>query len=389
MYFTLVCRQGPQFVAREQSAVRTKRPLWKMALKAVIDGGPGTCHFAITSICNAKCDFCNFAVDRLPMSARHSVTLEGAKQAIDILNWNGVHFVIFTGGEPLAHRDFAAMVRHASDLGMATTLVTNGWLLTPDRIEALADAGLASVYISIDAASADVHEKNWGLPGVCARIREANVILKRADIGTAASVTMSRLVDYEKLPAFMESLGFDSLTFSYPLAALSSTYLSYSDSKLVAYTSEELHEAFELAKSLKQHFTVLNPTASIEDLQRHLRGEPEVFSCIAGWKFFYLDWHLDLYRCHNWDRPMCHITEFDGSQRFRDGCTACMIDCYRDNSVMQHIGVAVSDGFHAAARGRLREAGKHWFNNRNLTSLKAVLEDAPAWRRQIGSHTGK
>ncbi len=377
-------------MARSQSATKTKRlPLWRLALKAAIDGGPGTCHFAITSVCNAKCDFCNFAVDRLPTSARHSVTLDEAKLAADVLSRNGVHFLIFTGGEPLAHRDFAAMARHAADLGMAATLVTNGSLLTPARIENLAGSGLVSVYISIDAASADVHEQNRGLPGVCARIREANFLLRQANIATAASVTMSRLVDYEKLPAFLESLGFDSLTFSYPLTTLSSPYLSYSDSKLVAYTAEELHAAFDAAKALKRHFTVLNPTASIEDMQRHLRGEPEHFACIAGWKFFYLDWHLDLYRCHNWERPLCHITEFDGSQRLRDGCTACMIDCYRDNSVMQHIGVATSDGLRAAARGRLGEAGKHWFDSRNLASLKAVLEDAPAWRRQIGSHAVK
>ncbi|HUB47226.1 MAG TPA: radical SAM protein [Acetobacteraceae bacterium] len=354
-----------------------------MALKSLVDGGPGTCHFAITSVCNANCDFCNFALDRLPSTSRHSVTLQDANRATDILGQNGIRFLIYTGGEPLAHRDFAAMVAHAARIGMTTTLVTNGWLLTPARIDALAAAGLVSVYISIDAATADVHEKNRGLPGVCDRIRDANQRFRQKGISTAASVTMSRLVDYKSLPPFLKSLGFESVTFSYPLTDLASPYLAYSDSKLVAYTSDELHDAFDQVKALKNDFVVINPTASIDDMQRHLRGEPELFSCIAGWKFFYLDWHLDLYRCHNWDRPLCHITDFDGSQRLRDGCTACMIDCYRDNSVMQHIGVAVSDGIAAASRGRIGEAWNHWFDRKNLTSVKAVLEDAPAWRRQI------
>ncbi len=136
-------------------------------------------------------------------------------------------------------------------------------------------------------------------------------------------------------------------------------------------------------KALKRQFPVMNPTASIDDMQRHLRGEPEHFTCLAGWKFFYLDWHLDLYRCHNWERPLCHISEFDGTQRLRDGCTACMIDCYRDDSVMQHAGVAVSDGIGAAADRHLGEAWKHWFSRKNLTSVRAVLEDAPPWRRQV------
>ncbi len=231
-----------------------RRPLWQLALKAVVDGGPGTCHFAVTSICNARCEFCNFAVDRMPAGSRHSVTLDDANRATEILSRNGVQFLIFTGGEPLAHRDFIAMVRHASGLGMTTTLVTNGSLLTPDRIGALADAGLASVYISIDAASAQAHERNRGLPGVCNRIRDANAHFKRLGITTAASVTMSRLVDYAGLPPFLTSLGFKSLTFSYPLSDLASPYLSYSDSKLVAYTKDELHEAFEAVKVLKKSF---------------------------------------------------------------------------------------------------------------------------------------
>ena len=86
--------------------IASERPsIWKMALRAVWDGGPGICHFAITSACNARCGFCSFARDRLPAEKRHSVTLAEAKSACDILKRNGVKFVHFTGGEPLVHRD--------------------------------------------------------------------------------------------------------------------------------------------------------------------------------------------------------------------------------------------------------------------------------------------
>jgi len=64
-----------------------------------------------------------------------------------------------------------------------------------------------------------------------------------------------------------------------------------------------------------------------------------------------------------------------------------MIDCYRDNSVMQHIGVAISDGIAAGSRGRIGEAWNRWFDRRNLTSARAVLEDAPARLRQIQRRT--
>jgi hypothetical protein len=192
---------------------------------------------------------------------------------------------------------------------------------------------------------------------------------------------MSRLVDYQALPATLRDLGFHALTFSYPLRTLPSSYLAWADSPLVDFTAEELHTAFEAIRALSQEFPVQNPIASIEDMQRHLRGETERFACLAGWKSFYLDWRLQLWRCHHWDRPLCHIRDFDGTQRVRDGCTACMIDCYRDDSVMQHVGVAVSDGVRAAARGDFRQAWGHWADRRNLVSVQAATRTAKAWMR--------
>jgi len=68
---------------------------------------------------------------------------------------------------------------------------------------------------------------------------------------------------------------------------------------------------------------------SLTEMQRHLRGNR---SALAAWglQYFYLDWNLNLYRCHAWDKPMCNIYDFDETKLIRDGCTKCMIDCYRD-----------------------------------------------------------
>jgi hypothetical protein len=103
---------------------------------------------------------------------------------------------------------------------------------------------------------------------------------------------MSRLIDYPALPEALRNLGFGAVTFSYPLRTLPSSYLACAKSPLVDFAPEELHASFDAVKALSEHFPVLNPVASNEDMQRHLRGEPERFGCLAGWKFFYLDWHL-------------------------------------------------------------------------------------------------
>jgi hypothetical protein len=74
---------------------------------------------------------------------------------------------------------------------------------------------------------------------------------------------------------------------------------------------------------------------------------------------------------------MCHIKDFDGSQRVRDGCTKCMIDCYRDSSVMQHVGVSTHDAYQSFKRGHLRQGAKALMRKGNLGSVHAVLEQLP------------
>jgi len=127
-------------------------------------------------------------------------------------------------------------------------------------------------------------------------------------------------------------------------------------------------------------FPVVNPAESLDEMQRHLRGEEEKFGCLAGHKYFYLDWKLDLYRCHFWETPMCNIYEFDRSKLIRDGCTRCMIDCYRDPSVLQFVAVSASDAWNNLKRGNIGAAARNVFDSRNLTSLKAVWDD----RKWIG-----
>lgn len=185
-----------------------KSPVSLDTLRLVFDkGGPGFVQFALNNACNANCGFCNFARDKFPKSQWKYVERQGALDAIDTLYKSGVRYLVWTGGEPTLHPNLLEFTQHASDLGMKVMLVSNGGLFKPDKIRALHAAGTSSFIISIDAADIEKHENNRGLPGVCEKIKEANRVLKELGVQSTASVTMSRLLDYDKLPAFLESLG--------------------------------------------------------------------------------------------------------------------------------------------------------------------------------------
>ena len=352
--------------------------------REVLDhGGPSYLQFAITSICNATCDFCNFAMDRFDPKQRRSVTLKEARDVIDIAARNHIGYLLFVGGEPLAHKDLRAMVRYCAESGIRPMICTNGSLWTDQNMHDFARDGLSSVIMSIDSHEVAKHEKNRGLPDVCRKIQHANEVFAKLGVQTTASVTASKLIDdYAKLPEFLRTLGFRSCTFSYPLTSLPSSYLSFSDSNLVSYSNEDLIGVFDKIKQLKasSDFPVINPVESLTEMQRHLRQEPEKFGCLAGFKYFFLDWNLNLYRCHAWATPMCNIYDFDSSKLIRDGCTKCMIDCYRDPSVLQFVAISASDAYNNLTQGKIAAAARNIFDRRNLTSLKAVWDD----RKWIG-----
>ena len=376
----LVMPEKPPDLPAEFSApvVKPKKSLWRLLGEVLDHGGPGFLQFAITNICNARCDFCGFAVDKFDPSRRRSVSWQEARDAIDIAVNNHIGYLLFVGGEPLAHRDLRAMVRYAAERGIRPMICTNGSLWTEQNMRGFADDGLSSVIMSIDSHDVARHEQNRGLPDVCRKIKRANEVFAGLGVQTTASLTVSRLIDdYDKLPEFLRTLGFSSCTFSYPLTSLKSSYLSFSDSKLVSYSPEELIGVFEKIKAMKKRsgYAVVNPIESLTEMQRHLRKEPERFGCLGGHKYFYLDWNLDLYRCHAWDKPMCSIYDFDQSKLIRDGCTKCMIDCYRDPSVLQFVAISASDAWNNVKKGKLGAAASNVFDRRNLTSLRAVWED--------------
>lgn len=361
-----------------QRVSRPGKSIFKLVGEVLQHGGPGYLQFAITNLCNADCGFCGFARSKFDPKARRSVTLNEALDVIDIAKRNHIGYLLFVGGEPMVHKELRAMVRYAARAGIKPMICTNGGLWTEANMKALANDGLSSVIMSIDAHDIAKHEENRGLKDVCGKIKRANEFFKSVGIQTTASITASRLIeDYGKLPPFLKDLGFETCTFSYPLTNLASSYLSFSEGGLVSFTKDELIEVFAKIKRLKHTsgYPVVNPTESLNEMQRHLRGEKEQFGCLGGHKYFYLDWHLNLYRCHFWETPMCNVYEWNDSKLIRDGCQRCMIDCYRDPSVLQHIAISASDGWQALKRGRLLKAAKHIFDSRNLTSLRAVAED--------------
>jgi len=100
--------------------------------------------------CNLSCTYCN-EFDRVSAP----VPTERMLDRIDRLAALGTTMIDFSGGEPMLHPDLDALIGRVRRHGILAGLLTNGYLLNPDRIERLNGAGLDRLQISVDNVTPD------------------------------------------------------------------------------------------------------------------------------------------------------------------------------------------------------------------------------------------
>ena len=89
-----------------------------------------------------QCPYCSNPVelDR----GGSELSTEEWKKVLSELAEIGVLQIHFSGGEPTARKDLVELVRHASDVGLYSNLITSAVLVTREKLAALADAGLCT-----------------------------------------------------------------------------------------------------------------------------------------------------------------------------------------------------------------------------------------------------
>lgn len=111
---------------------------------------PILAHIIPIRRCNLACSYCN-EYDKVSSPVPTSEMV----RRIDLLDALGTEIITFSGGEPLLHPDLDDLIRRIRSHGRIATLITNGYLLTPDRIRRLNRAGLEHLQISIDNVNPD------------------------------------------------------------------------------------------------------------------------------------------------------------------------------------------------------------------------------------------
>jgi MoaA/NifB/PqqE/SkfB family radical SAM enzyme len=136
---------------RDIRAVNRRAREWRMIFKGVVSTDhPVMAHIIPIRRCNLACTYCN-EYDDVSKPVATETMIERLDQLADL----GTNIVTFSGGEPLLHPELDQLISHIRRRGIIAGMITNGYLLTAQRVQQLNDAGLDHMQISIDNVMPD------------------------------------------------------------------------------------------------------------------------------------------------------------------------------------------------------------------------------------------
>src|SRR5690606_26689850 len=144
----------------------------------------------LTHRCPLQCPYCS-----------NPLELDKANVELDTATWQrvldeasdlGVLQVSFSGGEPTLRRDLEALIAHAAGLGLYSNLITAGVLLDEARLEALLDAGLDHLQLSVQDAEPGNADRIGGYRGGHAKKLRVAELVRRAGIPLTINAVVHR-----------------------------------------------------------------------------------------------------------------------------------------------------------------------------------------------------
>jgi radical SAM protein with 4Fe4S-binding SPASM domain len=168
---------------------------------------PVLSEIALTYRCQNRCFFCYASSPERGRSVPEMTTGE-VKLVLDkIVDQARVPTVSFTGGEPTLRADLPELVAYARERSLRTNLITNGIRCgDEDYVARLAEAGLNSAQVSVEAGDAATHDAVVDHPGAFERTIQGVRNFKAAGVHVHTNTTINDR-NLDALPALVDLLG--------------------------------------------------------------------------------------------------------------------------------------------------------------------------------------
>lgn len=281
--------------------------------RILFTNAPLDAQLIVTRRCNLTCGYCS-EYD----ATSEPVPLEDLKRRIDALHRLHSANITLLGGEPLMHPDLAAIVAYAGRKSN-TSVVTNGFLLRERAIEALNEAGLNNLTVSIDALNADptryIQKSFRSLRTRLERLHR----LARFDVHVTAVLCKESKDDFQELVREIQAYGFRM-----------SVNLIHDDKGVITIGGEPYADLYEEFYRDGKPFTYIDYDYG----KKLLDGERPSWKCRAGARYLYVDEVGNVQLCASQmgrlERPIetYTVADLDEQAKTSKGCEeGCSVGC--------------------------------------------------------------
>lgn len=135
----------------------------------------------ITRRCNFRCVHCRSSSE-MEAQGHPDFSIEEARRLLDDISSYAKPVVVLSGGEPLLRPDVFDIAKYGNEKGLRMCLATNGSLVTDDICAKIKEAGIRIVSMSLDGATAGVHDDFRGQKGAFDGVMKAAGLFKKNGI---------------------------------------------------------------------------------------------------------------------------------------------------------------------------------------------------------------
>jgi len=270
---------------------------------AVRAQAPFKADLALHYACNNRCSHCYNEPGRRGMP---SLDAESWREVLDRLWRIGVPYVIFTGGDPTVHPRLVALIEHAAALGMVTGVNTNGRRLAePGFAEALTQAGLDHVQITLASPRPEVHDRIVGCAGAFAQTLRGLHRALECGLHTLTNTTLTRENSAEavQLVEFLHAQGVR--TFAMNAMIHSGCGTGHPATLGASEAAPVLDAVRERARALDMRFLWYSPTRYC--LFSPVQAGLGLRTCNAAEYSICIEPNGDVLPCQSWYQPTGNI----------------------------------------------------------------------------------
>lgn len=165
---------------------------------------PFTVAWEITQACALACVHCRASAQ--PKRDPRELTTEEGYALIDGIRDMGNPILVVTGGDPLMRRDVFDLIQYAAGKGLRVSLSPSATaLLTKANLQRAKDAGVVRIHLSMDGATAQIHDAFRQVDGSFARTLRGIEAAKEIGMSLQIGTTVTRR-NVQDLPAMAEMM---------------------------------------------------------------------------------------------------------------------------------------------------------------------------------------